>query len=71
MLATKKIFHSQLPKTTLNNICFTFLSYWKTSDLHFILEDFSKKQLYQRTIENHLKINFKFEAPQRSVKIKI
>ena len=42
---TKKIFHSRSTKTLLNGISFTFLSYWKTSDLHLVLEDFCKTEL--------------------------
>ena len=39
ILKTKKIIQSRLPKTALNNIFFTFLSYWITLDLHLTLED--------------------------------
>ena len=38
-LEDKKKFHSRLPETVLNSISFTFLSNWKTSDLHLVLED--------------------------------
>ena len=42
----RKVFTLDLPKTTLNDIFNTFLSYWKTSDLHLMLEDFNVKELY-------------------------
>ena len=45
-IARQKRFHSRLPKTMKQSIWFTFLSYWKTSDLDLILEDFYKKELY-------------------------
>ena len=35
----KFFFHSRSPETVLNSISFTFLSNWKTSDLHLVLED--------------------------------
>ena len=42
---TKKIFHSRSSKLALNGFFFTFLSYWKTSDLHLVLKDFNKKRI--------------------------
>ena len=44
--ATKKMFHSRSPKTTIQGISFTFLSYWITWDLYLILEDFYLEELY-------------------------
>ena len=58
MCATKRIFHSRLTKRILNSISFTFLSYWKTSDLHFILEDIFKKNVLKNCAKNQLKINY-------------
>ena len=61
MSPAKKIFHSRLPKTSLNGISFTFLCYSKTSDLHLVLEYFFfikknciKKELCKKSFENEL-----------------
>ena len=54
--ATKKLFHSQSPKTILNGISFAFLCYWKTSDLHLIVELYII--LLKNHVRNHLKITF-------------
>ena len=59
MCATKKNFHYRLPKTTLNGISFTFLSSWKTSDLHLRLEHFIKnnciEELCKKSFESKLR----------------
>ena len=39
----KKTFHCKSPEMAINGICFTFLSYWITSDLYVILENFYSK----------------------------
>ena len=41
---TKNIFYSRTPETALNGIFSNFLSYWKISDLHLVLEDFHMKK---------------------------
>ena len=57
--ATEKIFQSRLPKTVLNSIFFTFLSYWETPEMCLVTEDFTKKncikELCKKSFENILK----------------
>ena len=58
-LDKKKIFHSKLPKTALDIISFTSLSYWwKASDWHLILENFYKKNVLKNCTKNQFKINY-------------
>ena len=57
MWMTKKIIHSRLPKATLIDIFFTFLSYWKT-DMHLMQENFYKKESLKECVKNHLKIDY-------------
>ena len=68
MWAKNKIFHFRLRKTTLNDISFTFLSYWKTSDLHLILEDFYKKRI---VLKNCVKVYLKKNYVEKKVERKI
>ena len=42
----KKIFHSRLPKTVLNSVFFTFLSYWKHQICILYQKTFIKEELY-------------------------
>ena len=42
----KKIFHSRLPKTVLNSVFFTFLSYWKHQICILYQKTFTKEELY-------------------------
>ena len=47
-----------IPKITINNIFFTFLSYWITSDLHLHQKTFIKKNYIKELCKNHLKMNY-------------
>ena len=39
----KFFFHSRSPETVLNSISFTFLSNWKTSDLHLVHKTYNQQ----------------------------
>ena len=47
-----------MPKIAVNNIFFTFLFYWITSDLHLHQKTFIKKNYIEELCKNHLKMNY-------------
>lgn len=50
----QKISHFRLPKTALNGNFFTFLSYWKVPNFHFVPEDiYEKRIILNKCVKNH------------------
>ena len=47
-----------MPKIAVNNIFFTFLSYWITSDLRLHQKTFIKENYIEELCKNHLKMNY-------------